>query len=149
MLYWCRFSIPNRNRTYRNSSKFRNFWSAENYDIYRCGREGRCGGGTLIAVSQTMPSFQVNLAADLEMVWVCITFRNMRALIGVCYRPPNSLLDFFNSLHYAVQLHYFPIPILPAHSDGTFQFAQHYLLWSCSYCEGLIKPVPAICGRVF
>lgn len=69
------------------------------YDVYRCDREDRQGGGVLIAVSQTISSFQVEVVSSLETVWVGISSKHTKIILGVCYRPPNYTSSFVDQLH--------------------------------------------------
>lgn len=50
------------------------FYGNKEYEVYRCYREGRTGGGTLIAVSESIPSINVN--SNFESVWVCAAFKS-------------------------------------------------------------------------
>lgn len=78
------------------------FHGDKTYNVYYFGRDGRHGAGTLMAVSQRIPSFCVDVVSDLEMVWVSITLNYARILPGVCYRPPNSALALVEDLHDAM-----------------------------------------------
>lgn len=66
------------------------FDSVASFNVYRCDRVGRRGGGVLIAVRNTLSSFRVNVSTCLETLWVSIDSKHSRNLFGVCYRPPSS-----------------------------------------------------------
>lgn len=104
------------------------FQGDKTYNVYRFDRDGRHGGGTLIAVSQSIPSFCVDVASDLEMVWACITLNNTRILLGVCYRPPNSAVTFIDDLHDVMNSIVCQYPSSPIFLLGDFNFP--VIMWS-------------------
>ena len=68
---------------------------------FRKDRWDRPGGGVLI---YTRDSIQSKRRTDLEMqdleaVWVEITVKSKKILIGGFYRPPNSNTDYFNKIN--------------------------------------------------
>lgn len=90
------------------SAKVRNseiFQCNKEYEVYRCDREGRSGGGTLIAVSKRIPSTHISGVSDLESVWVCATFNSKRIVLGACYHPPNASPAFVDDLHVVIILY--------------------------------------------
>ncbi len=62
------------------------------YNVYRCDRNQRRGGGVIIMVPKTIPSYVVTpcLASDdFECIWVCLDLgRNIRVRLGLVYAPP-------------------------------------------------------------
>lgn len=83
-----------------------------NFNIFRKDREGSRGGGVLIAASQKLPCSVINIATDLEIVWLLCRARTKTVLLGVCYRPPRNSPDFPEKLNILTQLH-------TAHSNAS------------------------------
>lgn len=75
------------------------FSTSNSFSVYRCDRDGRQGGGTLLAVSKRVQSFCINIPARLESVWCYVLINNKKHVFGVCYRPPNADASFVDDLH--------------------------------------------------
>lgn len=58
--------------------------------MYRCDRDGRQGGGTLLVFSKCLQSFCINVPARLESVGCYALINNKKRVFGVCYRPPKA-----------------------------------------------------------
>ncbi len=62
------------------------------YNVYRCDREQRRGGGVLIMVPKTISSYVVTpclASPDFECVWVHLYLgKNTRVRLGLVYAPP-------------------------------------------------------------
>lgn len=116
------------------NAKIRNaeiFQVDKRYNLYRCDRDGRHGGGTLIAVSQNIPSFPIPLVTDLEIVCVCTTFGNTRIVVIACYRPPSAPSTFVEELHDVLNAIVCRYPSLPIILLGDFNFPN--IDWSNSF----------------
>lgn len=61
------------------------------FSVYRADRGQRIGGGVLLAVSENIPSFVLDISSPLEMIWVAIELHLKKMVIGVCYHPPAHL----------------------------------------------------------
>ena len=75
---------------------------------FRKDRCDRPGGGVLI---YTRDSIQSKRRTDLEMqdleaVWVEITIKSKKILIGGFYRPPHSNTDYFNKINESIDRAY-------------------------------------------
>lgn len=94
----------------------------QSYSIYRKDRSGKRGGGVLLAIRNSLPSFIIDTNSSLEIVWVAVMINTTKLLLGACYRPPDAsssfVADLRNSLTTAVHL-------CPTHSVylfGDFNF---------------------------
>lgn len=104
------------------------FMGDKTYEVYRCDREGRHGGGTLVAVSRNIPSFRINVVSQLESVWVCITLKSTKLILGACYRPPDAAPTFIEDLHDVLNTVVCRYPSLPVVLLGDFNFPN--IVWS-------------------
>lgn len=68
------------------------------YNIYPKDRTERRGGGVLLGIKQTLSSFLIDTNSPLEIVWVACATLSTKALIGVCYRPPDNHGSFVDDL---------------------------------------------------
>lgn len=69
------------------------------YNIFRCDRSSKRGGGVLVAVNHNFECSQVNVTTNLEFTCVQISVNFTKFLLCVCYRPPSTPLGFCNDLH--------------------------------------------------
>lgn len=105
------------------------------YNIYRCDRGSRCGGGVLVAVADTVMSFPIHFVSALELVLVEIRTCSRKLIVGVCYRPPSTSPTFVNDLHDVIHMITVRYPSSPFILLGDFNFPN--IVWSnvSSYCE--------------
>lgn len=76
---------------------------ADSYNVYRCDRTNKRGGGVLLAIKKTITSHRVNTNSDLEVVWaICLSY-SAKVLIGICYRPPDSSHCFTTELRSSIE----------------------------------------------
>ena len=76
------------------------------HDVIRRDRPGGIGGGVAIYVStrfHVSRRFDLEVA-DLELLWCEIRLLNNKFLFGVCYRPPNSPVSFWDKLQESLDL---------------------------------------------
>ena len=93
------YDIVAMTETWLNSSVQNSEIFCSNYNLFRKDREGRIGGGVLIAVKFTYHSEFVSneLFEDIEFVCVKIGLPgNNRLFISCSYIPPNSNMDVYN-----------------------------------------------------
>lgn len=72
-----------------------------NFDVFRNDREGARGEGVLIATSKLLSCSVIDIATDIEILWLLIHSTILTLLLGVCYRPPQNSADFpqkFNNI---------------------------------------------------
>lgn len=69
------------------------------YNIFRCDRKAKKGGGVLIAVKKHLSATSIHMVAEIESCWVSLSHTYPDFVIGVCYRPPNYSDLFVQSLH--------------------------------------------------
>lgn len=72
------------------------------YNIYRCDRGDRTGGGVLIAVADNVISSLIDISTKLECIWISLSANIKRLILGVCYRPPSMNSSFCEDLHDSV-----------------------------------------------
>ena len=65
---------------------------------FRTDRRDRPGGGVAIYIRDTLlckrrKDLEIN---GLEVVWVEVTIKSKKVIVGGIYRPPNSNADYFN-----------------------------------------------------
>ncbi|GAB0205541.1 hypothetical protein GRJ2_003019700 [Grus japonensis] len=68
-------------------------WSAamDGYKLFRRDRQGRRGGGVALYVRDCFDCIELSDWDDkVECLWVRMRGRAHKALLGVCYRPPNQ-----------------------------------------------------------
>lgn len=106
------------------------FDSVASFNVYRCDRVGRRGGGVLIAVRNTLSSFRVNVSTCLETLWVSIDSKHSRNLFGVCYRPPSSDSSFVDKLRDVLSELFVSFPKCNVTLLGDFNFPS--IDWSAS-----------------
>lgn len=63
------------------------------YNTYCKDRDGRRGGGVLIAIKKNITAF------PLEITWVCVPSSHSKNVFGICYRPPDSTATFTSYLY--------------------------------------------------
>ncbi|XP_077513263.1 uncharacterized protein LOC144124459 [Amblyomma americanum] len=107
------------NESVRNSEIFS---SQKCYHIFRCDRPSGRGGGTLIAVSEDIACFEVNLDTTLEFICVQIKINNKALLFCACYRPPSTTVGFCNYLHDILNIIQTRFPNRPIFLFGDFNF---------------------------
>lgn len=64
------------------------------FNIFRCDRTGRRGGGVLLAVNKVLTAVPIEVTSYLESVWVQLSCGPTVAIIGVIYRPPDMNSSF-------------------------------------------------------
>lgn len=104
------------------------FHCQKRYNIYRNDRNGKSGGGVLLAVADTVVSFHVPIACDLEIVWVCVCLNYKRWIFGVCYRPPTKYPTFSSVLHDCINQIILRFPGSPIVLMGDFNYPN--IKWS-------------------
>lgn len=72
------------------------------YNIYRCYRGDRTGGGVLISVKDNVISSLTDISTELECTWISPDLNNLRLILGVCYRQPSMNSYFCEDLHDSV-----------------------------------------------
>ena len=83
----------------------------DHYEAHRRDRPGDPHGGVLLAIKKDLNSQDVNWstdancdAPDTEMVFAKITNKKIgNILIGCCYRPPSSDMDYNNSMSLSIR----------------------------------------------
>lgn len=73
------------------------FTTSKSLNIYRRDRDGRQGGGTLLAISKRFKSFLTNVMSTLEVIWLVVN--NKTLVLGICYRPPDTDISFVQEFH--------------------------------------------------
>lgn len=94
----------------------------QSYHIYRKDRTGKRGGGVLLGVRKSLPSFIIDSNSSLEIVWVAVIINMTKVLIGACYRPPDASTSFVNELRNSITT---AVQLCPADSVnflGDFNF---------------------------
>lgn len=102
--------------------------SSNNFNLYRCDRVSKRGGGTLIAVSKKIKWAPIHIPTSLETNWVCIDTTTKKIVLGVCYRPPNSPATFTSELHDVINLVITRFQRSPVFLLGDFNFP--HINWS-------------------
>ena len=69
----------------------------ENYNIFRCDRGTRVGGGVLLYAHQDLPITNVITYDDKFCQLLMCTCESSKMVICVMYRPPNAPVDSFKS----------------------------------------------------
>lgn len=93
--------------------------------IYRLDRVGRAGGGLLIAVSSSLPSYRIPhqvISTEIEVLGVCVQFGPVQVTIVNVYSRSGAGMD---SLFEFVRLVNGPVLLV-----GDFNL--HHQLWGCS-----------------
>lgn len=98
------------------------FETSSQFNIYRCDRTARRGGGVLLAISKNISSSPIHIHSDLEIIWVSLTLNHHAIILGVCYRPPSSSHNFVSELHDALNLVYTRFPSSKVILMGDFNF---------------------------
>ena len=66
-----------------------------NINIFRHDREGKRGGGVLLAIKESIKTDQFNFTSQsLGIVSVVVNSMSKNVLVCVCYRPPNAGIEF-------------------------------------------------------
>ena len=68
------------------------------YKLFRRDRQtGTRGGGVLLAVKDSVRTEPTDFVSDsLELASVVINSSSKKVLVAVCYRPPDSSIDFLH-----------------------------------------------------
>ena len=69
----------------------------QGYSLYRKDR-GSCGGGVMLAISNTLPSKRALSPPDLEVVSVSILLGNIEITCCAVYAPPNATSEYHRNL---------------------------------------------------
>jgi hypothetical protein len=71
------------------------------YKLFRRDRQtGKRGGGVLLAVKDSVRTEPTDFVSDsLELASVVINSSSKKVLVAVCYRPPDSSIDFLHELN--------------------------------------------------
>lgn len=75
------------------------FFFASTYNMYRCDRLNRWGGGVLVAIKKIFTSHCISLGSTLEIIWTVSKTCSMKVLVGACYCPLDSNGHFIIDLH--------------------------------------------------
>lgn len=113
------------------SSNVRNcelFSCDKRFNVYRCDRGARNGGGVLLAVADHIDSFCVRLNSDLEIVCCCLCLNFQKVILAVCYRPPSANPSFVSNLHDVLNSIIVRFPSSPILLLGDFNYPQ--IKWS-------------------
>lgn len=65
------------------------FLTHASYNIFRCDRANRRGGGVLLAIKSELSCLPIMITTFLECVWVLLKGSSADILIGVFYRAPD------------------------------------------------------------
>jgi exonuclease III len=109
------------------------------YDIFRRDREGKRGGGVLLAIKEPIKTDQFNCASQsLEIVSVVVNSMSKNVLVCVCYRPPNAGIEFHQEferfLKFANESRYKEIIVL-----GDFNFPSIHWLNGSGFSDATIE----------
>ena len=90
------FDIVAITETWLNDSILDHVLLHTGYTIYRKDRDGRMGGGVLLAIRNNIKTFRrYDLETKCELLWNEIhTNHGQKMLIGVYYRPPNTNIEY-------------------------------------------------------
>lgn len=113
------------------SSRVKNseiFCCEKRFNIYRCDRGDRTGGGVLIAVAAHIESFCLRLTSDLEILFICLCLNHQKLVLGVCYRAPSCNNSFVNNLHDAINSILVRFPSVPIVLLGDFNYPN--IVWN-------------------
>ena len=75
------------------------------HPIIRRDRIGQLGGGVAIFVASHLFYKRIKIITDpndLEVLWVELRLNKLKLCLGVCYRPPNTNVSFWDKLHSSV-----------------------------------------------
>ena len=87
--------IITETKLYRNITSKEIF--PDSYSVIRKDRNSK-GGGVLIAISNELDGYEVDIKCESESVYVCLHSSNMPAtLIGTIYRPPDRKKDYLST----------------------------------------------------
>lgn len=92
------------------------------FTIYRNDRLGRRGGGVILAVKKHIPSSLITIDSTLEIIWVRVGLRFKTCVIGVCYRPPESPVEFIDNLNDALDEIHSKFPCSQLILAGDFNY---------------------------
>lgn len=98
------------------------------FNIYRCDRDNRQGGGVLIAVSDHLHSYVVPTTCSLELICVCVRINHRNIIFCCCYRPPVFSSSFCTDLHDTLSYVIARFPYAPLFLLGDFNFPS--IKWS-------------------
>ena len=76
------------------------------HEIIRKDRVGRTGGGVGVYVAQHISAVRMleYEIPDLEALWLKVKAGYNVSMLGVCYRPPNSKVEFWTKLQDSLDL---------------------------------------------
>ena len=77
----------------------------EGYTMFRKDRKGRRGGGVLLYIKDTIPSYEVQLQEEAyckEALWCKLVTGHSTVTIGVVYRCPNITKQSNEKIHNAI-----------------------------------------------
>lgn len=91
------------------------------YNIFRKDRQGKKGGGVLIAVINSLNVLQSDIAPNIEVVWVRISTPTAHLLVVTCYKPPGAT-DFPSLLndHLETLVNRFPMDTIVLAGDFNY-----------------------------
>lgn len=69
------------------------------FNTFRHDRKNARGGGVLIATSKKLSCSVINIASQLEILWVMCRAPPETVILGVCYRPPRTDPNFARELN--------------------------------------------------
>ena len=70
----------------------------ENYSVIRRDRNSK-GGGVLIAISNELDGYELDIACETESVYICLHSGNMPAtLVGAIYSPPDRKKSYLTNV---------------------------------------------------
>lgn len=98
--------------------------SNQNFNLFRRDRIGRRGGGVLIATKNTLSSSLILQDDNIELLCILIQNPAVKAIFGVCYRPPDSHRSFCDSLTRALTDLKTKHPDTPVFLFGDFNFPE-------------------------
>lgn len=112
------------------------FPTIPDFTLYRHDRKNRRGGGVLIAIKNTLSSSLIFRDANLELIWLLVYSTTVKAVFGVCYRPPDSNPLFCDLLRHSLTNVEREFPNSPIFLFGDFNYPQIcWTLLSASSCS--------------
>lgn len=100
------------------------FSSQACYNLFRCDRSSKRGGGVLVAVKNSLECMRVNVTTNLEFSCVQISVNFTKILLCVCYRSPSTPSGFCNDLHDALNTIHTRFPNTDIFLFGDFNFPE-------------------------
>lgn len=112
------------------------FLTIPDFTLYCHHRKNRRGGGVLIAIKNTLSSSLIFRDANLELIWLLVYSTTVKAVFGVCYRPPDSNPLFCDLLRHSLTNVEREFPNSPIFLFGDFNYPQIcWTLLSASSCS--------------